>query len=72
MHRVARRLQAVDQPVPVEGGLHGDGFQPRAIHFERLQDRRQLGEQAATVDRLALLGNGATERIAFVQVQACV
>jgi hypothetical protein len=53
-------------------GFHRDGFQLGAIRLEGLQNRRQLGGQTPTVDRLALLVDEATVHIAFVQIQACV
>ena len=72
MHPKAIVHQAIHQPVPVVGGLHGDGLELRVIRLERLTDRRQFVGQPLLEDWLAGVIDHRAERIVGMQVQTRV
>jgi len=69
-HVVAVIAQAVGEPIPVVGGLDGDGGDAVLVGREQLQDGRQVAGELLVDETLAAFVHQAAEGVVAVQVNS--
>jgi hypothetical protein len=67
-HRESGGLEPIDQPVPVEGRLHGDPVQKRLVRIEEGDDLLQVAGEPAVSESRSIRIDDANHHVVAMQV----